>query len=167
MSDLDNGAKNARGELQLVIFRLGKEEYGLPITKVQEINRLVPVTKLPKTPPFMEGIINLRGRIIPVIDLRKRFQLNAEAYTDDTRILIAEVSGQTVGIVVDMVAEVIRLERAQVEPPPQTCILEARYIDGIGKYNERLIILLNIDSILTSQEDIVLREMKKELSGTL
>lgn len=156
-------AKAADHELQLVIFRLAKEEYGLPITKVQEINRMVPVTKLPKTPSFMEGIINLRGRIIPVIDLRKRFDLAAQDYNEETRILIVEVSGQTVGIVVDAVAEVIRLNKSQVEPPPQKCVLESEHIDGVGKYNDRLIILLNIDNILTSHEDIVLREMKKEL----
>jgi len=93
-------------ELQLVVFRLAKEEYGLPITKVQEINRLVPITKLPQTPSFMEGIINLRGRIIPVIDLRKRFSLAISEHNDDTRIIIVEVSGQTVGIIVDAVTEV-------------------------------------------------------------
>ena len=75
-------------ELQMVIFRLANEEYALPITKVQEINRLVPITKMPQTPSFLEGIINLRGRIIPVLDMRKRFQLEAAAYNDDTRIII-------------------------------------------------------------------------------
>lgn len=146
-------------ELQLVVFRLAKEEYGLPITKVQEINRLVPITKLPQTPSFMEGIINLRGRIIPVIDLRKRFSLAISEHNDDTRIIIVEVSGQTVGIIVDAVTEVVRLPAASVEPPPPTFILDARYIYGVGKIDGRLLILLEIDNILTTQEEIALKQV--------
>jgi purine-binding chemotaxis protein CheW len=151
----------AQEELQLVIFRLATEEYGLPITKVQEINRLVPITKLPQAPPFMEGIINLRGRIIPIIDLRKRFQLKVADYTDDNRIIIVDVSGQTVGIIVDAVAEVVRLERAAIEPPPPSFILDAEYIYGVGKTDNRLLILLNIDKILTTQEEIVLKQLNQ------
>lgn len=151
----------ANEELQLVIFRLAKEEYGLPITKVQEINRLVPITKLPQTPAFMEGIINLRGRIIPVIDLRKRFQLAAAEQSDDNRIIIVEVSGQTIGIIVDAVTEVVRLPGSSVEPPPPTFILDAQYIHGVGKLDERLLIMLDIDKILTSQEEIMLKQIKQ------
>lgn len=151
----------ANEELQLVIFRLAKEEYGLPITKVQEINRLVPITKLPQTPSFMEGIINLRGRIIPVIDLRKRFQLAAAEQSDDNRIIIVEVSGQTIGIIVDAVTEVVRLPGSSVEPPPPAFILDAQYIHGVGKLDERLLIMLDIDKILTSQEEIMLKQIKQ------
>lgn len=151
----------AEQELQLVIFRLAKEEFGLPITKVQEIIRMVPITKLPQTPSFMEGIINLRSRIIPIIDLRKRFQLPISEHDDDTRIIIVEVNGQTIGIVVDAVTEVVRLATASVEPPPPAFILDAQYIEGVGKYDNRLLILLNIDSILTSQEEIELRQINK------
>jgi purine-binding chemotaxis protein CheW len=148
-------------ELQLVIFRLAKEEYGLPITKVQEINRLVPITKLPQTPSFMEGIINLRGRIIPIIDLRKRFQVAMKDYDEENRIIIVEVSGQTVGIIVDAVTEVVRLPAANIEPPPPAFILDAQYIHGVGKMDDRLLILLDIDKILTSQEEIVLKQMER------
>lgn len=148
-------------ELQLVIFRLAKEEYGLPITQVQEINRLVPITKLPQTPSFMEGIINLRDRIIPVVDLRKRFQLAITDYTDDTRIIIVEVNGQTVGVIVDAVTEVVRLVSTSVEPPPQSFVLDAKYIHGVGKLDDRLLILLNIDNILTTQEEIALRQISE------
>jgi purine-binding chemotaxis protein CheW len=148
----------AEQELQLVIFRLAKEEYGLPITKVQEINRLVPITKLPQTPAFMEGIINLRGRIIPVVDLRKRFQLQVSDYNDDSRIIIVEVDGQTVGVIVDAVNEVVRMPAASVEPPPPSFILDAKYIQGVGKLDERLLILLEIDQILSSQEAIALKQ---------
>lgn len=146
-------------ELQLVIFRLAQEEYGLPITKVQEINRLVPITKLPQTPEFMEGVINLRGRIIPVIDLRKRFALEISEHNDESRIIIVEVCGQTVGVIVDAVAEVVRIAAASVEPPPPSFILDAKYIQGVGKLEGRLLILLEIDEILTSQEAISLKQL--------
>lgn len=146
-------------ELQLVTFRLASEEYGLPITKVQEINRLVPVTKLPQTPNFVEGIINLRGRIIPVIDLRKRFEMNISAHDDDTRIIIVEINGQVVGVTVDAVTEVIRLSTANIEPPPATVAVDSRYIDGVGKIDDRLIILLNVDNILTDQEELTVKKI--------
>lgn len=146
-------------ELQLVTFRLASEEYGLPITKVQEINRLVPVTKLPQTPTFMEGIINLRGRIIPVVDLRKRFQMVVSAHDDDTRIIIVEIKGQVVGLTVDAVTEVIRVNTANIEPPPETVAVESRYISGVGKIDNRLIILLDIDKILTDQEELTVKKM--------
>lgn len=149
-------------ELQLVVFRLAREEYGLPITRVQEINRLAPITKLPQTPSFMEGIINLRGRIIPVIDLRKRFQLEVMEHTDNTRIIIVEVNGQTVGIIVDAVHEVVRLEQEQIEPPPPSFVLDAQYIHGVGKVDGRLLILLNINAVLSSQEEIELKEFNRE-----
>jgi purine-binding chemotaxis protein CheW len=148
----------AEDELQLVTFRLASEEYGLPITKVQEINRLLPVTKLPQTPSFMEGIINLRGRIIPVIDLRKRFRLPITDHNDDTRIIVVEISGQTVGVTVDAVTEVVRLNTADVEAPPASTVVESRYINGVGKIHDRLIILLDIDQVLTTQEEIAVKQ---------
>jgi purine-binding chemotaxis protein CheW len=146
-------------ELQLVICMLAKEEYGLPITKVQEINRMVPITRLPQTPDFMEGVINLRGRVIPVIDLRKRFQLAEAVMNDDTRIIIVDVEGQTLGVVVDAVTEVVRLPATSVEPPPPAFILDSQYIEGIGKLDGRLLILLAIDKVLTSQETITLKSV--------
>jgi Chemotaxis signal transduction protein len=148
-------------ELQLVIFRLATEEFGLPITKVQEIIRMVSITKLPQAPSFMEGIINLRSRIIPIIDLRKRFGLAVTEHNDDTRIIVVEVNGQTIGVVVDAVTEVVRLPEANVEPPPPAFVLDAKYIEAVGKLDERLLILLNIDNILTSQEEIVLKQMSE------
>lgn len=146
-------------DLQLVVFRLAAEEYGLPITKVEEINRLVPITKLPQTPDFMEGIINLRGRIIPVIDLRKRFSLPAAGRGDEARIVMVEIRGQTAGIIVDAVTEVLHLQRAEVAPPPASFILDERYVVGVGKHGQRLVILLDIDQVITGAEEIVLREM--------
>lgn len=151
--------KEAEQELQLVTFRLANEEYGLPITKVQEINRVVPVTKLPQTPPFMEGIINLRGRIIPVIDLRKRFTMLAASHDDETRIIIVEISGQTVGVTVDAVKEVVRLHTENIEPPPTTVAVDSQYIYGVGKISDRLIILLDIDKVFTEQEELAVKQI--------
>ena len=148
----------AEDELQLVTFRLASEEYGLPITKVQEINRLLPVTMLPQTPSFMEGIINLRGCIIPVIDLRKRFNLPITDHNDDTRIIVVDINGQTVGVTVDAVTEVVRLSTADVEAPPASTVVDARYINGVGKMNDRLIILLDMDQVLTAQEEIAVKQ---------
>ncbi|HWR30879.1 MAG TPA: chemotaxis protein CheW [Negativicutes bacterium] len=112
-------------DVQLVIFKLAKEDYGLPISKVQEINRMVPITKLPNTPEFMEGIINLRGRVIPVLDLRKRFDFGFQDFTDDTRIMVTDISGQTVGLIVDAVNEVAKIAGECIEPPPPAFVLNA------------------------------------------
>jgi purine-binding chemotaxis protein CheW len=146
-------------ELQLVIFTLAKEEYALSITAVQEINRLVPITKLPQTPDFMEGIINLRGRIIPVIDLRKRFALTIADATDDSRIIVVEIKGQTVGIIVDAVTEVVRLQSDSIEPAPTAFAVDSQYIQGVGKLENRLLILLDLDRTLSSNEENALREL--------
>jgi purine-binding chemotaxis protein CheW len=120
---------------------------------------MVPITQLPQTPEFMEGVINLRGRVIPVIDLRKRFQLSAAAISDDTRIIIVDVNGQTIGVIVDAVTEVVRLPGASVEPPPPAFVLDSQYVQGIGKMEDRLLILLDIDKVLTSQEVITLKSL--------
>ena len=143
---------------QMVIFKLADADYGIPIAKVMEINRMIVITKLPQTPEFMEGVINLRGRVIPVIDLRKRFGLEAKEQDDDTRIMIIDVDAQTVGIIVDAVREVFHIPGTSIEPPPPSFVLDARYIEGIGKLEDRLVILLNIDRVMTSQETILLRQ---------
>jgi len=149
----------AEQELQLVTFRLANEEYGLPITKVREINRVVPVTKLPQTPSFVEGIINLRGRIIPVIDLRKRFEMPVTAHDEDTRIIIVDISGQIVGVIVDAVTEVVRLNTENIESPPATVAVASQYIKGVGKIDDRLIILLDIDKVLTDKEELAVKHI--------
>jgi purine-binding chemotaxis protein CheW len=118
-------------EIQLVVFKLAGAEYGLPIHQVQEINRLTDITKLPQTPWFMEGVINLRGKVIPVVDLRKRFGLSV-TNTDETRIIIVDVEHHTVGVIVDDVAEVLRLSTDEIEPPPANFIMDDDYLQGLG-----------------------------------
>ena len=142
-------------DVQLVIFKLDNEDYGLPISKVQEINRVVAVTRLPQTPDFMEGIINLRGRVIPVVDLRKRFGFRSREHQADTRIMVVDLAGQTVGLIVDAVNEVAKIPGECIEPPPPS--FEAKFVQGIGKLADRLVIMLDIDRIITTQERILLQ----------
>ena len=141
------------GELQLVVFKLGQEEYGIPITQVQEINRLTTPTKIPKAPVFVEGVINLRGKIIPIVDLRKRFGLAQEEHSEDSRIVVAEIAGNTIGVTVDSVNEVIRIPAANIEPTPSIATnIGSEYLSGVGKVNDRLLILLDLNKILTDTE---------------
>lgn len=141
------------GELQLVVFKLGQEEYGIPITQVQEINRLTSPTKIPNSPAFVEGVINLRGKIIPIVDLRKRFRLVEVEYSEDSRIVVVELSGNTIGVTVDSVNEVLRLPAANIEPTPTIATgIGSEYLSGVGKINDRLLILLDLNKILSSAE---------------
>ena len=139
--------------LQLVGFQLGNEEYGIDILKVQEINRVTDITKIPQSPDFVEGVINLRGNIIPIIDLRKRFHMPEREHDRQTRIVVGEIDDRTVGFIVDAVSEVIRLPVNTVEPPPPIVSGgKAEYIKGVGKLEDRLLMLLDIDKILTGSE---------------
>lgn len=139
--------------LQLVTFRLGQEEFSLDILKVQEIIRHMELTRVPRTPDFVEGVINLRGRVIPVLDLRKRFGLPDAEDTSATRIIVVEVSGVTVGLKVDGVSEVLRINADTVEPPPALVTnIESDYIKGVGKLDNRLLILLDVSKILSRSE---------------
>ncbi|MBE9527744.1 MAG: chemotaxis protein CheW [Proteobacteria bacterium] len=139
--------------LQLVTFRLGNEEYSLDILSVQEIIRHMELTRVPKAPEFVDGVINLRGRVIPVLDLRKRFGLSADENTDDTRIIVVDISDKTVGFKVDAVSEVLRLPADTVEPPPSIVTdVDSEYIKGVGKIDGRLIILLDVTKILNRTE---------------
>lgn len=145
------------GELQLVTFKIGKEEFSVDILKVQEIIRTMEITRVPRSPEFVEGVINLRGKVIPVIDLRKRFGLSKIEHDHDTRIIVVESTGKTVGMVVDSVSEVLRLNASTVEPPPEIVGgVDSEYIDGVGKLEDRLIILLNLDKVLSPKETQVL-----------
>lgn len=139
--------------LQLVTFRLGNEEFSLDILRVQEIIRHMDLTRVPRTPDFVEGVINLRGRVIPVLDLRKRFGLPTEERTNETRIIVVDVDNRTVGLKVDAVSEVLRLPSDTVEPPPSIVTgAESEYIKGVGKLDNRLIILLDVSKILSRSE---------------
>lgn len=135
--------------LQLVTFTLKNEEYAVDILKVQEINRIVEITTVPNSPDYVEGVINLRGKVIPVINLRKKFGFEAKETDDVSRIIIMDINGITNGIVVDSVSEVLRIPSDTVEPaPPMASGTHSMYIKGIAKLENRLIILLDIDKLV-------------------
>jgi purine-binding chemotaxis protein CheW len=153
MYDQEEVKKGEAELLQLVTFSIGEEEFGVEILKVQEINRMMEITRVPKAPDFVEGVINLRGRVIPVIDLRKRFGLESKVHDKDTRIIVIEINKMIVGFVVDAVSEVLRIPADTVEPPPPVVAgLDSEYISGVGKLEDRLLILLDLDRLLTRQE---------------
>ncbi len=146
--------------MQLVTFSIGEEEFGVDILKVQEIIRMMEITKVPRAPEFVEGVINLRGKVIPIIDLRRRFGLSSRDHDKHTRIIVIEINNMIVGFVVDSVSEVLRIPSSTVEPPPPVVSgLESEYISGVGKLEDRLLILLDLDRLLSSEEQNVLLQV--------
>jgi purine-binding chemotaxis protein CheW len=151
--DRQRAAGDGIGSLQLVSFRLAQEEYGIEITKVQEIILMGEITRVPQTPDYIKGLINLRNTVIPIVDLRLRFGLTQEETSDETRIMVVNVQGKTIGIIVDAVSEVLRISPEQIAPPPPTVAgLGQEYLTGLVKLDKRLLILLDIDKILTEEE---------------
>ncbi|MCH7544078.1 MAG: chemotaxis protein CheW [Proteobacteria bacterium] len=141
-------------EKQLVIFDLAEETYGVDIGSVREIIRIQEITKVPRTPEFVEGVINLRGKVIPVIDLRKRFGFRKTEATKDTRIVVVDIGGADIGVVVDAVTEVLRLSADAVEPPTGVITnADSDYLLGIAKLETRLIILLDLQRALANMEE--------------
>ncbi len=135
--------------LQLVSFTLKDEEYAVDILNVQEINRITEITQVPNSPDYIEGVINLRGKVMPVINLRKKFGIEVKETDDTSRIIIMDIGGVTNGLIVDSVSEVLRIPADIVEPPPQISSgLNSRFIKGIAKLENRLIILIDIDKLL-------------------
>uniref|UniRef100_A0A7C4PIX3 Chemotaxis protein CheW n=1 Tax=Anaerolinea thermolimosa TaxID=229919 RepID=A0A7C4PIX3_9CHLR len=140
-------------ESQLVVFELENEAYGVDIAVVEGIIKMQEITRLPRAPHFMEGITNLRGAVVPVIDLRKRFGLSPQEPTRDTRIVIANMNGTQVGLIVDAVSQVIRVPQDAIEPPPQlTMTVNSAFIKSVAKLEKRLVILLDLDKVLSAEE---------------
>jgi len=142
---------------QLVSFRIGDEEFGVDILVVQEIIRLPIITPIPNAPRFILGMINLRGRIIPVIDLRKRLKIAGKKPTQNdrkTRVLIVEMQSNVMGFIVDSVSEVMRVPVSEIEPTPHLVVssIEAEYIKGVIKLPKRLVVLLDFQQVLRPQE---------------
>ncbi len=146
-------------EEQLVVFNLGNEMYGVEISGVQEIIRMQAITRVPGAPAFVEGVINLRGKIIPVIELHQRFGLNSVEAGSDSRIVVVETQGHVLGMVVDGVSEVLRIPSDSVEPPsPIVTGNDSDYIRGIAKLENGLITLLQLDMVLTGQQREALKD---------
>jgi purine-binding chemotaxis protein CheW len=138
---------------EILTFTLGAEEYGVDILKVQEIRGYDSVTRLPDSPPWIKGVINLRGAIIPVVDLRIKFKLGDAAYDAFTVMIILNVANRVIGIVVDSVSDVTRLGAEQIRPAPELGLaVDTRFINGIGTLDGRMLILLDIERMMTSRE---------------
>ena len=135
--------------LQLVSFHIGQEEYGVDITKVQEINRMAEITKVPQAPTHVEGVINLRGKVIPIIDLRKRLGVESKEYDKNTRIVVVEIETEVMGMIVDSVSEVLRISKSTIEPPPEIANgTNSDYIQGVAKMEDRLLIFLDLSKVI-------------------
>ncbi|MCH7745210.1 MAG: chemotaxis protein CheW [Chloroflexi bacterium] len=146
--------ENTTLEEQLVVFDLASEAYGVDIGAVREIIRMQDITKVPRTPDFVEGVINLRGKVIPVVDLRKRFDLPVpEKQSKDNRIVVVDIGGQDIGVMVDAVTEVLRIATDSVAPPSSVITgTDSDYLLGIVKLESRLIILLDLEKVLSEEE---------------
>jgi len=142
---------------QMVTFNLGQEEFGVNILQVQEINRMVEITRVPQTERYVEGIINLRGKVIPIIDLRKRFNMPEKEYDDNTRVVVVDVANETIGLVVDGVSEVLRVPAGALEEAPRLISGEssysgAEYIKAIVKLENMLLIYLDLEKIIETSK---------------
>lgn len=135
---------------QYVIFRIGNDEYGTDINKVTIIERLLTITRVPKTPPYIKGVINLRGDIIPVMELRTRLDIPEIEKDDDTRIIIIDVNEISYGIIVDSVSEVIEIDEAQIESPSGIINdISMDYVNGVAKCGTNLITILNVEKLIS------------------
>ncbi|MGC4121024.1 MAG: chemotaxis protein CheW [Myxococcales bacterium] len=156
MSSSDTTASTAAGKY--MTFKLAQEEYGLEILKVREIIRLMEITRVPKTLAYMRGVINLRGKVIPVVDLRLRFGMERTQSTDQTVIIVVQYPQEgrdvTVGILVDEVLEVLSIAESAIEPPPDfgSAAIDSQFILGVGKAEKRVVFLLDIGRVLATQE---------------
>ncbi|MFW5857009.1 MAG: chemotaxis protein CheW [Planctomycetota bacterium] len=151
---------------QVVSFQLHDEEYAIEITKVKEIILVAGITRVPQMPDFIEGIINLRGNVIPVLDLRKRFGLPGKALDDQTRIVVTRMDARIVGLIVDSVSQVMKLPNADIQDPPETIAgLAGEYLVGVATVDERLILLLDIERIMNAEERSLLAEAPERVAG--
>ncbi|MFA7403294.1 MAG: chemotaxis protein CheW [Pelobacteraceae bacterium] len=141
--------------IQLVSFMLADEEYGVEVLKVREIIRMPTITKMPNVPQHVEGIINLRGKVIPIISMRRRFNLMENANNSQTRIIIMDVSGSLTGFIVDAVSEVIRIHSSEIQPPPSMVLsggIGQEFITGVFNHAERLLIIMDVDKMFSDDE---------------
>ena len=149
-----NGSGTTSGERQFVTFRLADGEYGIPINEIQEIDRSSKMTRIPRSPPYVDGVTNLRGEVIPVINARTRFHLSAREADEATRVIIIDVAGSKTGLLVDSVRQVLNIHPDDIAPPPPSLSsgIEQRYIAGIGKVDggKRMVVLLDVTRIVTA-----------------
>ncbi len=152
--------------LQLVTFNMGTEEYAVNILNVQEINRMTEIAKVPNAPSYVEGVINLRGRVIPVVSLSKRFGFVEKDQDEQSRIIIMDIQGITIGVIVDSVSEVLRIPANTVDPAPHIATeMGTEFIKGIAKMEDRLIILIDMDLLIERSESVSMLEASQKAIG--
>ncbi len=158
---MDQVKKTAIQDLQAVVFMLNRAYYGVPILQVQEIVKMTEITELPNTPDFVQGIVNLRGKIIPIIDMRKRFGLPEETIDENWKILILKEEDVLFGVMVDQISEVEKVPATLIEKPPKIVAgVNGKFINGIAKTQNRLLILLDIAKILSDEEKELLQDIE-------
>lgn len=149
--------------LQQVVFKLDKEEYGLDIMKVNGIEKYQEVVKIPNAPAYIEGMINLRGEVLPIFNLRKKFNLVDKAFDEDTKIIVAYTKDIKVGFIVDSVSEILQIDEADIETAPKLVTgIDRKYIKSVAKMNNRMVVLVDIDLIVTDEEKISIGEVISE-----
>lgn len=147
-------------EKQYVVFKLNKEEYGIDIMNVREISPFIESVKVPNTPDFIEGIINYRDKVIPIINLKKRFNLEDKGVTEDTRIVIINLNEKQIGFIVDEASQTIRLNDKDIDPAPDIVAgVDRKYITGVGKLDNRLLILIDLEKVLSDEEKEEIEKM--------
>ncbi|WP_427338926.1 chemotaxis protein CheW [Caloranaerobacter sp. DY30410] len=148
-------------EKQYVVFKIGNEEYGIDIMNVKEIGPYQKSVKVPNAPVFVEGIINYRGNVIPIISLHKRFNIEQKDIDNNTRIIVINLKDKQIGFIVDEASQTIRLDDKDIDPAPDIVTgIDSKYITGVGKLDERLIILVDLEKILTEEEKKEIESME-------
>jgi purine-binding chemotaxis protein CheW len=150
--------KSTEERMQMVSFVLDKEEYGVEVLKVREIIRMPSITRVPNTPHYVEGVINLRGKVIPIISLRKRFCLDDAEYDSRTRIMVMDMTNELTGFIVDSVAEVIRITSGEIQPAPPVVSgsIEQEYLSGVINREDRLLVLLDLERLFSQEEQLLI-----------
>nr|WP_041967232.1 chemotaxis protein CheW [Mesobacillus selenatarsenatis] len=146
-------AENLVSDLKVIVFQLNDKEYGVPVSQVKSIEKIMHITRVPHTNPFVKGVMNLRGVVTPLLDLRVRFGMGEQAYNEATRVIIVTVEDKEVGLIVDGANDVIDIPTSLIEPPPEVVGITAEgFIDGVANLDKRLLILIDLNKILESDE---------------
>mgnify|MGYP001410895280 CR=1 FL=1 len=145
--------ETAVDDLKLIVFRLKDKEYAIPVSQVNSIEKVLHITRVPNVAPYIKGVINLRGVVTPIIDLRRRFQFEEVEYGESTRVIIVSTNNMEVGLIVDAANDVVDVQASQIEPQPEVVgVEEAEFISGVVKVDNRLLILLNLEKVLSQSE---------------
>ncbi|WP_371931899.1 chemotaxis protein CheW [Mesobacillus subterraneus] len=146
-------AENLVSDLKVIVFQLNDKEYGVPVSQVKSIEKIMHITRVPHTNPFVKGVMNLRGVVTPLLDLRIRFGIEEQSYNESTRVIIVSVEDKEVGLVVDGANDVIDIPTNMIEPPPEVVGIAAEgFIEGVANLDKRLLILIDLNKILESDE---------------